>query len=74
MSFIIEEWSQSYPCWQELVQVIAEENQTGGVTPKNRIIFRERFRDKPITSMKRKNHTTEQIIAILRQADTGKTV
>ena len=24
--------------------------------------------------MKRKNHTTEQIIAILRQADTGKTV
>ena len=34
MSFMIEEWSQSYPCWQELMQVIAEEKQTGGVTPK----------------------------------------
>ncbi len=32
------------------------------------------YRDKPITSMKRKRYTTEQIIAILRQADTGKTV
>ena len=32
------------------------------------------YRDKQITSMKRKRYTTEQIIAILRQPDTGKTV
>ena len=37
--------------------------------------FTERgYRDKRITSMKRKRYTTEQIIAILRQPDTGKTV
>ena len=32
------------------------------------------YRDKQITSMKRKRYTIEQIIAILRQADTVKTV
>ena len=39
------------------------------------VSFTERgYRNKQITSMKRKRYTTEQIIAILRQADTGKTV
>ena len=32
------------------------------------------YGDNPITSMKRIRYTTEQIIAKLRQADTGKTV
>ena len=31
------------------------------------------YRNNPITSMK-KRHATEQVITILRQADTGKTV
>ena len=33
-----------------------------------------RYQDKQITSMKRKRYTTEQIIAILGQAVTGKTL
>ncbi len=45
-----------------------------GVTPKI-VPFTERgYRGKQITSMKRKRYTTEQIIAIFRQADTCKTV
>ena len=50
------------------------QDQTSGVPPQM-VSFTERgYRDKQITSMKRKRYTTEQIIAILRQADTGKTV
>ena len=43
--------------------------------PKKIVSFTVRgYPDKRITKMKRKRYTTEQIIAILRQADTGKTV